>query len=45
MQTSSFANAQFSKNWNVMFMQWGQFLDHDITLGTSTRGIYKISIH
>lgn len=22
---------------NVMFMQWGQFVDHDLTLGSSTR--------
>ncbi|KAH7636467.1 peroxinectin-like protein 6 [Dermatophagoides farinae] len=30
-------DADFSNRWNVMFMQWGQFVDHDISLAASTR--------
>ncbi|KPM07265.1 peroxinectin-like protein 6 [Sarcoptes scabiei] len=37
LRTSNSNNARFADRWNVLFMQWGQFIDHDITLGSSTR--------
>ncbi|XP_017488317.1 PREDICTED: chorion peroxidase-like, partial [Rhagoletis zephyria] len=33
----TFTSSKLDRNLNVMFMQWGQFLDHDTTLGSSTR--------
>ncbi|XP_017486841.1 PREDICTED: peroxidasin-like [Rhagoletis zephyria] len=33
----TFTSSQLDPVVNVMFMQWGQLLDHDMTLGSSTR--------